>query len=129
MKTIYLAGAIADRSDEDCIDWREEAKKLWPGACRNPMDRDYRGAMMTSEVVHDIVTGDLCDIDCSDGLVVMYDRPSVGTSMEIFYAYQRGKPVVIINKSGRELSPWLLYHSNHVCEDMNSAILQLAYLT
>jgi nucleoside 2-deoxyribosyltransferase len=113
MKTMYLAGAINGRADAECRDWREEAKrifKVW--RFLDPMARDYRGR--EAESVKEIVEGDKADIDASDVLVVRYDKPSVGTSMEIIYAWERGKPVFVVAAPGTNLSPWIRYHARGI---------------
>lgn len=123
--TLYLCGPIKDRSDADCRTWRNWIKQHWPGRCLDPMDRDYRRLVAWSESdAEKLVHQDLADIDQSDGLVVYYDRPSVGTSMEIFYAaHVRRKPVFLINASetglpSGYLSPWLLYHVSGISESL-----------
>lgn len=125
--TIYLCGPINGRSDEDAKNWREHVKARWLGFCLDPMRRDYRGQESGNE--SEIVRADLEDIDLCDGLVVYFDKPSVGTSMEVFYAkYVKNKPVVVINASGKPLSPWLIHHSDHQSEHISSALAMLDML-
>ena len=57
-----------------------------------------------------------------DALLVHFDRPSVGTSMEVLFAWQIGKYVVIANVSGAPLSPWLLYHSHAQATSLADAV-------
>lgn len=113
---IYLCGPIANCADHECIDWREEVKRRWPGRCLDPMARDARNVQMTDQLAADIVTQDLLDIDGSHGILVYYDRPSVGTSMEIFYAArERGIPVVLVEAPGvKASSPWLRHHTHAI---------------
>jgi nucleoside 2-deoxyribosyltransferase len=119
---IYLAGPINGRTDSDCKDWREYAKSRWGGPTLDPMSRDYRGREQEPGIAREIVEGDKEDIDRAKGLLVYYDQPSVGTSMEVLYAWQMGKPVVVVNTSGRPASPWLQYHASLIvhCEDARS---------
>lgn len=119
---VYLCGPINGRSDEDCVLWREQAKSLFaPHVIPiDPMLRDYRGREI--EAIEDVVENDLKDIQESDALLVMFDRPSVGTSMEIRYAYAEWNiPVFVVDKSGHPLSPWLLYHTTKVFTDLKRA--------
>ncbi len=63
----------------------------------------------------DIVENDLRYIDGCDMLVAYIERSSVGTSMEIFYAwYVKRMPVVLIFDTDIDLfyHPWLNYFSN-----------------
>lgn len=129
MKTIYLAGPINGRETAEITDWRDQAKGLWPGRCLDPMNRDYRGREMEPGVAREIVRGDLEDIRRCDGLLVYFDRPSVGTSMEVFYAkYTLWLPVVVVNVSGQPLSPWLVYHSDAVCSSVQNGLAILSNL-
>lgn len=110
MKTVYLAGAIMGRSDQECVDWREYVKHLLKCRIIDPMVRDYRGLERDEFVT--IVEKDKTDIDSCDILLVNYVEPSVGTSMEILYAWERGKVVMLVALADQDLSPWLLYHSH-----------------
>jgi nucleoside 2-deoxyribosyltransferase len=111
---VYLAGPINGRTDADCRDWRNYATRHLADVAEvfDPMIRDYRGRELEPGIAAKIVEQDKRDIDQCDVLLVYFDRPSVGTSMEVLYAWQLGKKVVVINQSDRTLSPWLLYHSH-----------------
>lgn len=112
MRKIYLAGPIAGCTDEECKGWRNRIKEALGHLIqfKDPMDRDYRG--VEGYNVRDIVEGDKRDIDECDTVIVFYTRPSVGTSMEILYAWERGKTVGIICSPGVTRSPWLEYHAH-----------------
>lgn len=118
---LYLAGAIMGCTDEECKDWREYVKSLvGEENTLDPMRRDYRGREL--DCIDEIVEGDKVDIDISTHLLVQFDKPSVGTSMEILYAWERKKPVVVVTSQGIKLSPWLIYHSNKVYYSFKEAI-------
>jgi hypothetical protein len=102
MTKIYLCGPINGCTDEECKDWREAVKAKWPDAI-DPMRRDYRGK--EDESVKQIVELDKIDIMNCDVVLVNYDKPSVGTSMEILYAFERGKFVVIVADHGAGSAP------------------------
>lgn len=125
-KTIYLAGPINGRSDDDCKTWREEAKSLINAAGHkflDPMARDYRGREHEEGIAQKIVDGDLEDIAECDALIVYFDQPSVGTAMEVFYAHKSlGKRVIVINKSTKPLSPWMLVHCSAVVSSVFAAV-------
>jgi nucleoside 2-deoxyribosyltransferase len=118
MTRIYLCGPINGCTDEECKDWREAVKAKWPDAI-DPMRRDYRGK--EDESVKQIVELDKIDIMNSDVVMVNYDKPSVGTSMEILYAFERGKFVVIVADHGSRISPWLRYHSHAIVGSFGAA--------
>jgi nucleoside 2-deoxyribosyltransferase len=122
-RLIYLAGPINGCTDEECKDWREYVKsQLGEESTLDPMRRDYRGREM--ECVDEIVEGDKVDIDQSDILLINYDRPSVGTSMEILYAWERGKKIIVVAPptAGFRISPWLKYHSHRIFFSFENAL-------
>jgi nucleoside 2-deoxyribosyltransferase len=120
-RLIYLAGPINGCTDEECKDWREYVKaQLGEENTLDPMRRDYRGREM--ECVDEIVEGDKADIDAATILLINYDRPSVGTSMEILYAWERGKKVIVVAAPGVRISPWLSYHSHKIFFSFENAL-------
>lgn len=124
---IYLCGPILGRTDEDCIDWRARATTLLePLDTLNPIRRDYRGKENNPEIIHKIVEDDEDDIRNSAALLVMYDKPSIGTSMEIRMAFKEVKiPVFVVDISGQPRSPWLVYHSTIFFTDLESACVYI----
>jgi len=117
---IYLAGPMFLTEDDECKAWRDEAKvRLAVHEVFDPMIRDYRGR--TDEHCAEIVEEDKKEIDTCDLLLVNHTRPSVGTSMEILYAWERDKRIITVVHSN-EVSPWLLYHSEKIFHDLDSAI-------
>jgi len=126
-RTIYLCGPIFGCTDEECKDWRDYVTNLWkddfPLSERktlDPMRRDYRGR--TDDFYEELVELDKIDVMNSDVILVNYDKPSVGTSMEIMYAWERGKLVVVVTKEGTPISPWMLYHSHKIAHSFLDAI-------
>jgi nucleoside 2-deoxyribosyltransferase len=120
MKTLYLCGPINGCTDAECTDWREFVKGLWAGDTLDPMRRDYRGK--ETESFREIVELDKIDVARSDCILVNYDKPSVGTSMEVLFAWQIGKPVVVVCKSDAIISPWLRYHSHKIVNSFADAM-------
>jgi nucleoside 2-deoxyribosyltransferase len=123
---VYLAGAIAGLSGADAIDWRNQAVedlKLRGVEALSPMRakdvlrnrtisgnfNDYKdlGAFFTSR---GIMTRDFNDVKRCDALLVNLlglEKPSLGTIMELAWAFAFQKPAVIaIEKTGNP-------HSNH----------------
>lgn len=122
MKKIYLAGPINGCTDAEANGWRSEAKRLHSDVL-DPMARDYRGK--ESENVESIVEGDKADIMACDGILVYFEKPSVGTSMEVLFAWERNKPVVVVNRSGKPPSPWLVYHSKAIVTSIEEGLALL----
>lgn len=122
---VYLCGPINGRTDADCKDWREETKRTLADTL-DPMDRDYRGRELEPGIAKEIVENDKADILKCDALLVFFDKPSVGTSMEVHLAWQHGKRIDVVNASGRPLSPWLIYHAGFIHESMGEALQALS---
>jgi nucleoside 2-deoxyribosyltransferase len=108
---LYLCGAINGCTDAEANDWRQEAAAMLGASYRvyNPMVRDYRGR--EEEAAHEIVRGDLHEIDQCRAVLVNATRPSWGTAMECFYAFEQGKTVVAFTGWTR-CSPWLAAHTS-----------------
>jgi nucleoside 2-deoxyribosyltransferase len=116
---IYLCGPINGCTDEEAAGWRDRVKKMYCTAI-DPMKRDYRGK--EAECYREIVDLDKADIRRADVILVNYDKPSVGTSMEIFYAWTIGKPIIVWCPPGAAISPWLRYHSTRIVNSMIDVI-------
>lgn len=123
---VYLCGPINGCSDDEAMTWREWFKQN-PSATEfcfvDPMKRDYRGREV--EDYREIVELDKKDVREVDALVVMYTQPSVGTSMEIFFAWTIGKPVILINESNKPLSPWMRYHATAIVRTKELALAKM----
>lgn len=118
MKTIYLCGPISKCSDGECKGWRDDVK-AWGFKTLDPMRRDYRGR--EAENFKDIVEFDKIDIENSDIILVNLTKHSVGTSMEILYAFERGKVIIIVGSVETASSPWLKYHSQKIVVSFEEA--------
>jgi nucleoside 2-deoxyribosyltransferase len=117
---VYLCGRINGCTDDECKTWRERAKLLLAKQeVTDPMRRDYRG--IESMHVHDIIKSDKSDIDNSDVILVWIDEPSFGTAMEIMYAFNERKNIVVVNNIGKALSPWVIGHATKVFYTLESA--------
>lgn len=130
MKTVYLCGPINGCTDSECKDWRGKATQYCQNLGLNvldPMRRDFRGREAGAE--KEIVEGDKEDVRNSEIILVYYFKPSIGTAMEILYAYDYHKTIIVINESGEQrLSPWLTYHATHIYSTLNDALSQVAYV-
>lgn len=120
---VYLAGPINGCTDSECNDWRSRAKDILHQIgyeTLDPMDRDYRGVEDSSW--NSIVEGDKKDIQDCDFILAYCPSPSVGTSMEIFYAWTIGKRVIAVVPQGKPVSPWLRYHAMWVLGTVEQAL-------
>ena len=118
---VYLAGPINGCTDEEANDWRSEATELLkPHRVADPMVRDYRGKELGN--VAAIVDEDKRDISFSSAVLAYCPTPSVGTSMEIFYAWDLGLSVATVVPNGVAVSPWLSYHSSIIVATVSEAV-------
>lgn len=113
---VYLAGAIAGIPGTDAVEWRWSAAKLLEGHDIEALDpmrhknalyrperistdyRDYadRGPFYTSR---GIMARDFNDVKRADALLVNLlglTKPSLGTCMELAWAYALQKPAVVV---------------------------------
>jgi nucleoside 2-deoxyribosyltransferase len=114
VSTVYLAGPINGCSDAEATDWRTLATAQFVAAgwtVLDPMRRDYRG--IEDQNVAAIIEGDLDDIRASDALLVMAERPTWGTAMELAEAYALCLHCVAVVSASR-ISPWLRHHAEIV---------------
>ena len=119
-KTVYLSGAMLGCTDEECRDWREFVKQKLKGVSLDPMIRDYRDRPM--EGMMDMVVNDKADIDLCNVVLVNFVKPSVGTSMEVLYGWERGKKIILVAPLDTVISPWLVYHSHHIFHTVEEAV-------
>jgi len=93
--------------------------------------RDARNRGYEPGIAREIVEADKRDIMNSDGLIVYYALPSVGTSMEILFAWEQHKPIIVVNATmhpENELSLWLRHHATRIVPDINTAIKVMSML-
>ncbi|UNA00817.1 nucleoside 2-deoxyribosyltransferase [Edwardsiella phage vB_EpM_ZHS] len=130
---LYLCGPIHGLSDAECNNWRQYVTRNWgEHAVLDPMRRDARGRMNQPGIATEIVEADKADILEASALLVYYAMPSVGTSMEILFAWEQHKPIVVVNASlqpKHELSLWLQYHATIIVDGLDPALryLESAY--
>lgn len=116
---VYLCGPINGCTDEEARDWRETIKASLPDTL-DPMRRDYRDK--ESENYREIVELDKRDIEACGVVLVNYDKPSVGTSMEVLWAWLKETPVIVVCRKETVISPWLRYHSTKIVHSFDEAI-------
>ena len=124
IKKIYLCGPIMDCADNEMKDWRTRAKERLAGrfVLLDPMRRNFRDNEVDSS--NEIVEFDLQDIRDADLVLVNYNKASVGTSMEVFYAsHDQGKFVIAFSPySFKDCSPWMARFCTKILPDLNSAL-------
>lgn len=126
----YLSGPMANATDKQRSEWRNYCKQHLKGTVYNPMERHHLGAIMDNlGIVQQIVECDKQEIDASKVLIVMYipGMPMVGTSMEIMYAYDRQKFIIVVT-NGHSISPWITYHARKLINTLDDAIKEANFV-
>lgn len=127
MKTIYLSGPIMDEHLGDAREWRETAKSKLSASFRllDPMRRNFKDREVDS--ANEIVEFDLQDVRDADILLVNYNKASIGTSMEVFYAaHDLGKFVIGFSPfSFQDCSPWMVRYCTKILPSLEHAIQYL----
>ena len=126
-KKIYLCGPIMDEHEGTARTWREMAKKVL-GAdfiLLDPMRRNFKDREVDS--ANEIVEFDLQDIRDADILLVNYNKTSIGTSMEVFYASNNlGKFVVAFSPfTFKDCSPWMVKYCTKILPALEDALVYI----
>ena len=128
IKKIYLSEPIMDEASGTARQWRDVAKTALAGkfVLLDPMRRKFVDRQVDS--ANEIVEFDLQDVRDADIILVNYNKPSIGTSMEIFYAsHDLGKFVVAFSPfEYKDCSPWMAKFCTKILPDLDSA---LKYIT
>jgi nucleoside 2-deoxyribosyltransferase len=123
-KTIYLCGPIMGEVHGEATTWRESAKERLKDdfVLLDPMRRDFKDNEVDS--ANEIVEFDLQDIRDADIVLVNYNKPSIGTAMEVFYAaYDQGKFVVAFSPfQFADCNPWMVKFTTKILPSLEEAI-------
>lgn len=123
-KTIYLSGPIMDEYSGIARQWRDVAKEALSEQFRmlDPMRRKFVDRQVDS--ANEIVEFDLQDVRDADIILVNYNKPSIGTSMEVFYAaHDLGKFVVAFSPfEYKDCSPWMARYCTKILPDLEQAV-------
>lgn len=127
MKKIYLSGPIMDEHKGTARQWREVTKSILGDnfILLDPMRRNFRDKEIDS--ANEIVEFDLQDVRDADIILMNYLRPSIGTSMEVFYASHNLKKFVVAFSpfSYQESSPWMIKYCTKITPSLEEACTYL----
>jgi len=145
--TIYLAGPVqyAPRGGGGWREWVEQEFDNERYEFLNPLEK-YNVSADDLEIVagrshpdseetvgvREIVERDKGLIRDADGVLVGYSpRRSIGTPMEVMYAYAREIPTALWVRDDTDieaLSPWYRYHTDYVAGDVGACLARLHHL-
>ncbi len=121
---VYLSGPIMDEIGGEAKNWRIEARSALGGdfTLLDPMRRNFKDREVDS--ANEIVEFDLQDVRDADILLVNYNKASIGTSMEVFYAaHDLGKFIVAFSPFDfASCSPWMVRYCTKILPSLDSAI-------
>ena len=113
-----------DETAGEAREWRKEAVRLFGGKFRllDPMRRKFVDRQVDS--ANEIVEFDLQDVRDADIILVNYCKPSIGTSMEVFYAaHNLGKFVIAFSPFAfADCSPWMVRYCTRILPDLETAL-------
>lgn len=122
-KKIYLCGPIMDEHEGHARAWRTRAKELLAHdfVLLDPMRRNFKDREVDS--ANEIVEFDLQDIRDADIVLVNYNKNSIGTSMEVFFASHDLKKFVVAFTpfSFKDSSPWMVRFCTKLLPDLDTA--------
>lgn len=105
-------------------EWRDTAKTLLGDGFKtlDPMRRKFVDRQVDS--ANEIVEFDLQDVRDADIILVNYNKASIGTSMEVFYAsHNLGKFVVAFSPfEYRDCSPWMARFCTKILPSLEDAV-------
>lgn len=118
---LYLAGPIFGCSVKECKRWRsyltEQLSKInikTKDPTRNILNLQRQLEQGIIDDIEDIVEQDKADINICDGIIAYMPFVSIGTCMEIMYAYINNKEIYIIAGQQIAESPWIIYHATEI---------------
>lgn len=122
-KNIFLSGPIRGISRNKSLSWRNTATRLLEhnfnvihalrGREKKEIFTNPKAAVIRD--LNDIINSDIVLVNDSIGNCSM-----IGTSMEVFFAYQQNKPVIVFGNA-HEKDYWLNYHSHLRTTDLAEA--------
>ncbi len=127
MKNIYLCGPIMEEHRGVSREWRKLAVRKLGRQFHflDPMRRNFKDREVDS--ANEIVEFDLQDIRHADLLLVNYNKASIGTAMEVFYASNvLGKFVVAFSPFAfKDCSPWMVRYCTKILPSLEAALVYI----
>lgn len=127
---IFLSGGMGNLSFEEQSKWRKQIQDAinFNYDCEkkpvffNPVNYfNFEEVRYKSQ--REVMEFDLNALRNSDLVIVNFNDPtSLGTCAELATAYEIRKPIIGINKDGKELHPWLECFCNRMCGSLKEAV-------
>lgn len=141
---VYLAGPVRNDVDGGAV-WRDDVIEVYSDGVEfvNPLDKynvpveglsvvggDSEESNSDTVGVNEIVEGDKEMLEMCDAVLVGYSNvQSIGTPMEVMWAYERDYPVGIWIRDPQmnpeDLSPWYQYHADFISPQVYDVMVVL----
>jgi len=130
-KSIYFAGTFAGRNlKELCEERLEIVKKIEAMGIKvyDPLRDKAKLDAVAMEVAkqfspNEIVYRDLDDINRADYVLAIFTNPSIGTSCEMMYAWDRHKMIVIVSDNPAVVEhPWVKIFATKIFPTIDEAL-------
>lgn len=119
---VYVAGRMTGMKGPSAR-WRASWKEKLEKAGLNVFDPQLNSSETGDAMIRTIVNRDIRRILTSDAIIVYGKHPSWGSAMEMVYARIFGSKVItIMPEDVRDVSPWILYHSDYIFGSIESFI-------
>lgn len=138
MLKVYLSGKISGLNKSDALNWREDAKKALQDVCElicplrhaDMVAQEHYPGLANGLHPEEILQRDLLDIEDSDLILCLFDASSIGTMMELGYAYARDKEIImILDDEHLAKHPFISgYSLNTVVNSLSEAYSLIAFL-
>lgn len=127
--SVYLSGPpnpISKASAQISTDWKAYAATTFLKfgiTVANPIELDLSGFITKVDELSNTVKHSLTLIDRADSLLANLLHIAESTTMEIFYAHNQGKRVVVVGNE--PFSPWISFHSEARFNKLKEALYYL----
>lgn len=124
--TVYLSGKASNLLDPTVpitFDWKAYAASTFLKSgitIANPIELDLSGFVKGVDEPVGAVKHSLNLIDRADSLLANIIQLTESATMEMFYAHQQGKQVVVVGNE--PFSPWVLFHSEARFQKLKEAL-------
>lgn len=123
---IYLAGPIQHATPDQRDGWRDHIIRNYSDDFEllDPREHVFDILGINYSFDANIVKTDLALISRCNVLLAYTPFPSVGTSMEIFYAYRFAEKIVVVwhPSKAEPVSPWITAHASAVVRNLKDAM-------
>lgn len=127
---IYMAGGMSNLSMAEQNTWRNEVKKElenydcdYKVKCINPVEYYNTFDSTTYDSDLEVMNFDLHKVKKSDLIILNFNNmQSLGTMAELAIAYDRGIPVIGLNKNEQQLHPWQYCMTSKVFTNMDDML-------